>query len=304
MRRRLLLVTALPVIFANLGAAQECPPGPNKVTVEVEANVTYSPKDKLYTYSYTLTSSPASLQIVDGFAVHAWGAGLASAIAGPTDWLGRSTLTGYTMKWTPMEAEPLPPGAGDDGSMPAPRYGLKPGATLSGFSFKSRFKPGPRPYYVSGFSPVPAQATEEEAETFLERCPEFGKDFFQSSVLGSVLGPAPDNVGTMQIDILPGNPNNNFDPRAAGTIEVAILSTKQFDALSVNPNKLTFGRGFAPALSWSQQDVNNDGKADLVLVFDIPATQTACQDVAAFLRVNTFDGGTLWGSDSIQTGCR
>ena len=149
---------------------------------------------------------------------------------------------------------------------------------------------------------MPAAAPGEDPEDFLERCPDFGKDYFGSSVLGSVQ--APTEVGVMQIDILPGNAANRFDPRSAGTITVAILSAKGFDATNMNPADLDFGRGSALPVSWQKQDINNDRKADLVLRFDIPATQTACYDMAAWLTGRTFRGEIFWGSDAIAPTCQ
>lgn len=286
-----------PLLFA---ARPECPPGPNKVTVDVTANVTYSSKTKLYTYSYTLASSPLSLQMVDSFTIEL--AGAVSGLTGPSGWLGRLIADGTELKWTPMEPEPLPPGVEGDGSMPPPLHGIKPGTSLGGFSFQSALPPGPRPYYVSGFAPPPGQASEEDAEAFLDRCPDFGKDYFRYSVLGSIQ--APTHVFTMQIDILPGNPANNFDPRSTGTITAAILASQAYNVTSIDAARVTFGRGGVRPISWYMQDVNNDCKDDLVLQFDIPATRTECQDVAAFVYARTSQGVILWGSDKIATGCR
>lgn len=290
----------LAVAVSGIVSAQECPPGPNKVTVDVTASVTYSSKTKLYTYNYTLTSSPQSLQMVDSFTIDLEGA--VSSLTGPTGWLGRLITQETAAKWSPMEPEPLPPGVEDDESMPAPLHGIRPGSTLSGFSFQSPLPPGPRPYYISGFAPPPGQPSEEDAEAFLERCPDFGKDYFHSSVLGSVQGPT--NVGAMQIDILPGDPSNSLDPRSTGTITVAVLADRGYSLPSIEAAFTTFGRGGQRPLNWFMQDVNNDGKTELVLQFDIPATHIECQDIAAFLYTRTNQGTILWGSDSISTGCR
>lgn len=294
---------ALAIALNTVTFAQECPPGPNKITVDVTALVTYSSTTKLYTYSYTLTSSSQSLQLVDSFTIMP--AGEVVGLIGPAGWPGHVFAGGTALQWAPMEPEPLPPGVEDDGSMPAPLHGIKPGTTLSGFSFQSALPPGPRPYYISGFAPPPGQASEEEAESFLDRCPEFGQDYFQYSVRGSVQGPT--NVRTIQIDILPGNPANNFDPRSTGVITVALLAGKGFNIANIDIGTASFGRGEARPTGSYMQDVNNDGKPDLVLQYNIPASMTACQDVAAFLMVKDGDWNrwnVYWGSDSISTGCR
>ena len=52
------------------------------------------------------------------------------------------------------------------------------------------------------------------------------------------------------------------------------------------------------------EDVNADGKKDLVLHFRTPETGIRCEDTAASLTGMTFDGDAIQGSDSIETvGC-
>ena len=292
------LVASLAVLGGNL-QGQGCPAGPNKVSVQVSVNVAYSSATKLYTYTYTLTNSPNSQQPVDSFTLM-----LPSAVTGvtsPTGWRFALFGNGPTAGWATNTIMPLAPGEVDDGSFRPPLNGIQPGATLSGFSFQSPLPPGQRPTNITGFAPSPKPEAGEDPEDFLNRCPDFGKDYFGYSILGGAQ--APTEVGAMQIDIFPGDALNRFDPRSAGPIAVAIFSAKGFDATNMNPATLSFGRGRTHPTSWQTQDINNDRKSDLVLQFDIPATQTACYDSAMWLTGRTFRGEIFWGSDAISPVC-
>ncbi len=293
------LVASFAVLGGNL-QAQDCPAGPNRVSVQVSVDVAYSSATKLYTYTYTLTSSPQSQQPVDSFTIMLPSA--VTAVTSPIGWRFALFGNGPTAGWATNTIVPLAPGEVDDGGFRPPLNGIQPGATLSGFSFQSPLPPGQRPTNVTGFAPSPQPAAGEDPEDFLARCPEFGKDYFGYSILGRAL--APTQVGAMQIDVLPGDALNLFDPRSAGTIAVAILSAKGFDATDMNPATLSLGgRGAPHPSSWQTQDINNDRKNDLILQFDIAATQTACHDTAMFLFGRTYRGEIFWGSDAIAPVC-
>ena len=61
---------------------------------------------------------------------------------------------------------------------------------------------------------------------------------------------------------------------------------------------------FAAPVSSILQDLDGDGKLDLVLKFNTPDTGVACGTTVAFLTAATLDGHVLRGSDSIRTaGC-
>ncbi len=293
------LMASLALLAGNI-QGQGCPAGPNKVTVQVSANIAYSSATKLYTYTYTLTNSAQSQQQVDSFTIM-----LPSAVTGvtsPTGWRFALFGNGPTAGWRTNTIVPLQPGEVDDGSFRPPLNGIQPGATLSGFSFQSPLPPGQRPTNITGFAPPPESAAGEDPEDFLARCPEFGMDYFGYSIQGRA--EAPTQVGAMQIDLIPGDASNRFDPRSAGTITVAILSAKGFDATNMNPAMLYLGgRGRSHPTSWETQDINNDRKNDLVLHFDIPGTKTACYDTAMFLTGLTFRGEIFWGSDAITPVC-
>lgn len=114
-------------------------------------------------------------------------------------------------------------------------------------------------------------------------------------------------IVTVTIDIKPGIFPNSISPRSRGKIPVAILTTGTFDATTVDPITVLFGRtGMEAApVHAALEDVNGDGKLDLVLQFNTGATDISCGDTSAFLTGNTLGGQALKGSDSIRTmGCK
>ena len=111
----------------------------------------------------------------------------------------------------------------------------------------------------------------------------------------------------VSIDIKPGTFPNTINPRSKGKITVAILTTDTFDATTVDPSTVLFGvtgtevSPFQSAL----EDVDGDGRLDLVLHFTTQGTGIICGTESASLTGATFSGQHLEGSDSILTvGCR
>lgn len=90
-----------------------------------------------------------------------------------------------------------------------------------------------------------------------------------------------------------------------GKIPVAILTASDFDAVSVDPASVRFGKtGVEATASHSlRKDVNRDGKPDLLLYFETPDTGILCGDSVAVLTGKTASGTPIQGTDAIQTKC-
>jgi hypothetical protein len=88
---------------------------------------------------------------------------------------------------------------------------------------------------------------------------------------------------------------------------VAILTTAIFDASTVNAATVRFGATGTEAapVRVAVEDVNSDGRPDLLLQFRTMDTDIACGDTSASLTGQTFSGQGIEGTDAIQTvGCR
>ncbi len=115
------------------------------------------------------------------------------------------------------------------------------------------------------------------------------------------------------IDIKPGSfPNsvNCQDNDDNGVIPVAILTTEDFDATTVNHTTVMFGRNGAQEIhdmkktdesKRHEEDVDGDGDIDLVFHFRSLLTGIECGDIVVWLTGETYSGDLITGSDNIQT---
>ena len=69
----------------------------------------------------------------------------------------------------------------------------------------------------------------------------------------------------MTIDIKPGNEQNNINLKSNGVVPVAILTTDNFDAVTVDPATAQFA-GATPE-RWKLEDVDDDGDNDMLFHF-------------------------------------
>jgi hypothetical protein len=110
----------------------------------------------------------------------------------------------------------------------------------------------------------------------------------------------------ISIDIKPGSDPNSINPRSRGVITVAILTTEDFDATTVDPLSVAFGPNGATETHnrGHIEDVDGDGDNDLVLHFNTQETGIQCGDTEASLTGETVDGTPIEGADAIVTvGC-
>lgn len=188
---RLFLPVCLWFVLISQAWAAVCPVPPNRVTVDINVSVSFDPLTELYTYSYELTNALTSEQEINDFALDFTAP--ISDIVSPTGWTDIFFDDRNTISWFASEAAPLGPNEPDSGGVPPGLFQIKPGSSLGGFSFKSPHPPGTMHYYAQGFVPLPTVASEEEAESLSEECPEIGGSFFDLAVTGTTLGPALDS---------------------------------------------------------------------------------------------------------------
>jgi hypothetical protein len=112
---------------------------------------------------------------------------------------------------------------------------------------------------------------------------------------------------TVTIDIKPGEFPNRInitrDPNRIEVIPVAILTTPTFDATTVDPATVRFGKTGTEAapVRAALEDADGDGTIDLVLHFRTQDTGLQCGDTSAVLTGKTVSGQAIQGSDSIVT---
>ncbi len=127
--------------------------------------------------------------------------------------------------------------------------------------------------------------------------------FAGTGVHGFLATPPPvRELVTVKIDIDP----DRINLKSKGKIEVAILSTKDFDGPHmVDIDSLTFGRsGNEDSLAFCKskpKDFDRDGlKDDLVCHFYIQDAGFQCHDAEGILNGKTKDGTAIQGSDSVN----
>lgn len=105
----------------------------------------------------------------------------------------------------------------------------------------------------------------------------------------------------VEIDIKPGSFPNSVNPDSEGVIPVAILTTADFDASTVDADTVRFGPAGAQAVQWAIEDVDSDGDLDMILHFLTQDTGIMAGDTEAELVGRTVDGWDIHGSDSVRT---
>jgi uncharacterized delta-60 repeat protein len=113
----------------------------------------------------------------------------------------------------------------------------------------------------------------------------------------------------VSVDVRPGTDSNPINLRSQGAIPVAILSTDAFDATTVDSNFVCFGDDDNPSErdctgahgQGHYEDVNGDGRPDLLLHYDVTETGIDPGDTRACLTGRTLAGLEVHGSDAIGT---
>jgi hypothetical protein len=112
----------------------------------------------------------------------------------------------------------------------------------------------------------------------------------------------------VEIDIKPGSFPNSINMKSKGKVPVAIFSTPEFDATTIDPGSVTLagagvavkGKGKKNRLMASFEDKNDDGLMDLVVHVYTQDLQISKSDTIAVLEGATYDNTPIIGSDSIR----
>lgn len=112
----------------------------------------------------------------------------------------------------------------------------------------------------------------------------------------------------VEIDIKPGSDPNSINcTNEAGVIAVAVLTTAEFDAATVDHGTVVFQGARETHRDASsgdarrhEEDVDADGDIDLVFHFRVGETDLTCESTEGTLEGETFDGQTIRGSDAVR----
>ncbi|MHC4234413.1 MAG: hypothetical protein ACYSUQ_04795, partial [Planctomycetota bacterium] len=108
------------------------------------------------------------------------------------------------------------------------------------------------------------------------------------------------------LDIKPGSYPNVINLGSHGVIPVAILTTEDFEATTVDPDTVELAgatvaiRGNGNRLLAAEEDVDGDGDIDLVLHVETENLELATGVTEATVTGQTYDGEEIIGSDTIE----
>jgi len=100
------------------------------------------------------------------------------------------------------------------------------------------------------------------------------------------------------IDVKPGSDPNSINPKSKGVVPVAVLTTDDFDAGTVDPDTVTFA-GAVP-LRWKLGDVDGDGDEDLLFHFKTQELVLDESSTEATLTGETTGGMYIKGADAVN----
>lgn len=109
---------------------------------------------------------------------------------------------------------------------------------------------------------------------------------------------ANDPLVEVDIDIKPGSYPNSINLKSKGVVPVAVLTSPDFDAATVDPDTVEFA-GAAP-LRWTWEDVDNDGDVDLLFHFKTQELNLDENSTEATLTGETLTGDEIEGTDEVR----
>jgi N-acetylneuraminic acid mutarotase len=118
---------------------------------------------------------------------------------------------------------------------------------------------------------------------------------------------AGDDVLEVAIDIKPGDSVNSINPGSRGVVPVAILSNPSFDARDVDPGTISLSgasvrvTGNEMKYSCSVQDIDGDGRLDLLCHVETAQLMLQPGDSVAVLEAETYAGQPIRGQDTVRT---
>jgi hypothetical protein len=104
----------------------------------------------------------------------------------------------------------------------------------------------------------------------------------------------------VEIDIKPGSFPNSINRGSNGNVPVALLSSSTFDATTADPRTVVFAGASPLNIGKTLEDVNGDGRLDLVLHFATQSLDLPAGTTEACLSGKTIGADSFKGCDSVR----
>jgi hypothetical protein len=108
----------------------------------------------------------------------------------------------------------------------------------------------------------------------------------------------PPQVIEVDIDIKPGSDPNSINLGSKGVVPVALLTTDDFDASTVDPETVVFAS--AAPVRWVMEDVDGDGDIDMLFHFKTQELELTGDSSEATLTGNTDNEIPFMGTDAVN----
>ena len=119
------------------------------------------------------------------------------------------------------------------------------------------------------------------------------------SQLPILLGTNADDDPEVEIDIKPGSDLNSINLKSKGVVPVAVLTTDDFDASTIDPDDTVTFAGAEP-VRWRLCDVDDDGDVDILFHFKTQELNLDKSSTDATLTGQTFGGDAIIGTDEVR----
>jgi len=122
--------------------------------------------------------------------------------------------------------------------------------------------------------------------------------FSSSGTFIIYLAPPEISIEQVEIDIKPGSYPNSINLKSKGVLPVAVLTTVEFDATTVDPATVEFAE--ASPLRWTLEDVDYDGDEDMLFHFKTQELNLDENSTEAALTGQINDGDEISGTDDVR----